>query len=292
MLRHPREEWATYDQQAGPDGQWLLKRLAEADVPTVFPTLSEVQVLTPGWAPQFQETGEKVAYQAGATYDEHTQIRTTHDPDARYSKKRGHEWVGGNVQGTETDDEGQPHLITDLAGSCSRHTDCTARPEIQARLQERHGLPAQQYADHGYLSAPTLAQRAAQEINLMGPVFSVISRQSKIPNGITPDQFDSDVAKGPTVCPAGDAALPDWGWAGKVRFRFPEAVCAACALRPRCGTSQGGQTLCGGTTYPLLQAARQRQTTQLFKADYYQHRSGVEGGLSRVVRGHGLRVLC
>ncbi len=32
MQRHPREEWATYDRQVGPDGQWLLERLVEAEV--------------------------------------------------------------------------------------------------------------------------------------------------------------------------------------------------------------------------------------------------------------------
>jgi transposase len=144
MQRHSREEWATYDQQVGPDGQWLLERLAAADRPAVIPALPEGQLLKTVWMQQFQETGEKVVYPAGTPYDGRAQIQTAHDPDARYRKKRRQEWVGGKVQVTETDDEDQPHLITDIAATCSRHTDDTALPEIQARLKDRPCLPAKQ----------------------------------------------------------------------------------------------------------------------------------------------------
>jgi len=42
--------------------------------------------------------------------------------------------------------------------------------------------------------------------------------------------------------------------------------------------------------YDLVQTARTRQKTEAFKKDYHQHRSGVEGSLSALVRGHGMRV--
>ena len=45
-----------------------------------------------------------------------------------------------------------------------------------------------------------------------------------------------------------------------------------------------------GQHYPLLRAARQRQQTEEFKSYYRQHRSGVEGTLSALVRGQALRV--
>ncbi len=290
MQRHRREEWATYDQRVGLDGQWLLERLVAGEVPAVIQALPEVQVLKTVWLQQFQDTGAKVVYQAGTTYDGYAQIQTPHDPDARYSKKRVQEWVGGKVQVTETDDEDQPHLITDIAATCSSHTDYTALPEIQTRLQERQCLPAKQYVDSGYVSGPNLAYSVQQAIDLIGPVFAVISRQSKIPQGITTEQFVIDLVKGQATCPAGYSVLPDFVWAGKVRFRFPDEACASCALRARCCTGARGRTLCVGTTYPLLQAARQRQTTEAFQGDYHKHRSGIEGCLSSLVRGLGLRV--
>jgi transposase len=290
MQRHTPDEWAAHDQQVGSDGQWLIGRLEGAEAPAVIQTLPEVQVLKTVWVQQFRETAGKVAYQVGSTYDGHTQIQTPHDPDARYSKKRTQEWIGGKVQVTETDEADAPHLITDIAGTCSSHTDYEALPAIQARLQERHCLPAQQYADGAYLSGPNLAHSAEHGIDLIGPVFSVISKQSKIPNGITTEQFEIDLENLQARCPAGVTVQPDFGWGGKVRFHFPVERCASCALRPRCCTGKGGRTLCVGPTYPLLQAARQRQTTEAFKQDYHQHRSGVEGCLSSLVRGVGLRV--
>ena len=42
--------------------------------------------------------------------------------------------------------------------------------------------------------------------------------------------------------------------------------------------------------YDLVQTARTRQKTEAFKKDYHQHRSGVEGSLSALVRGQGMRV--
>jgi transposase len=75
--------------------------------------------------------------------------KETIDPEARYSRKRIQEWVGGKVQVTETDDEGYPHLITDIAGTCSSKTDYESLPDIQVRLKERYCLPEKQYVDSG-----------------------------------------------------------------------------------------------------------------------------------------------
>jgi len=289
MPRHSKDDGTTHDQHVGLEGQWLIERLAEVETPAVIQTLLEVHVLKTVWGQQVQETGEKVVYQAGTTYAGCAQIQTPHDPDARYSKKRVQEWIGGKVQVTETDDEDQPPLITDIAGTCSSHTDDEALPAIQARLKVRDCLPAQQYADSGYLSGPNLAHSADHGIDLIGPVFAVVSKQSKIPDGITTAQFDIDLEQRRAICPAGYSAESDFSGQAKVHFRFPDEVCAACALRPQCCTGKGGRTLCVGTTYPLLQAARQRQITETFKTDYHKHRSGVAGCLSSLVRGHGLR---
>jgi hypothetical protein len=45
-----------------------------------------------------------------------------------------------------------------------------------------------------------------------------------------------------------------------------------------------------GLTYPRLQEARKRQKTEAFKEEYHKHRSGVEGCLSALARGNGMRV--
>ena len=47
---------------------------------------------------------------------------------------------------------------------------------------------------------------------------------------------------------------------------------------------------CISAYYELTEAAQTRQKTEAFKKDYHQHRSGVEGTLFALVRGHGMRV--
>jgi Transposase DDE domain len=71
---------------------------------------------------------------------------------------------------------------------------------------------------------------------------------------------------------------------------FPRKTCAACPLRPRCCSGKKeGRGLGFGPHYQQTQEARQRQQTDAFKAKYRAHRSGVEGCLSGLVRGQGLR---
>ena len=290
MQRHTPEEWDGYDRTVGQDGQWLLERVNSEGAPAELKNLPEVQVLKTVWTQQFREEEGKVVYQKVTSYDGHTQIQTPHDPQARYSRKRTQEWVGGKVQATETDDEGYPHVITDIAGTCSSQTDYEALASIQTRLEKRKCLPAQQYVDSGYISGPNLAYSQKQGIDLIGPAQAVVSRQTKLPNGITTDQFRIDLEKMQAACPAGHRVDPDFGWKGKVRFRFPDEACQACSLRPSCCVGKGGRTLCVGLSYPLLQQARQRQKTKEFKQDYHKHRSGVEGCLSALARGNGMRI--
>jgi transposase len=289
LQRHTKEEWAEHDQHVGSDGEWLMARLAGEGAPAEIKSLPEVQVLRTVWAQQFREAQGKIIYEAGSCYDGHTQIQTPHDPEARYSRKRYQEWYGGKVQVTETDDEGYPHLITDIAATCSSKTDYEALPEIQERLKDRQCLPKEQYVDSGYMSGPNLADSLQDGIDLIGPIAPVVSPQSKIPDGITTEDFDIDTECLQVTCPAGHSVEPNFGWKGKIRFLFPKEVCAACQLRARCCTGKGGRTICVGTTYPLLQQARKRQKAEAFKQDYHKHRSGVEGCVSALARGNGMR---
>jgi len=250
-----------------------------------------VQVLKTVWAQRFREAAGEIVYQERLSYDGHTQIQTPHDPEARYSRKRVQEWVGGKVQVTETDDEGYPHIITDIAGTCASKTDYEALSEIQQRLMERDCLPEKQYVDSGYMSGPNLAISARNGIDLFGPPCPVVSKQSKLLNGITTDQFVIDVEKQTATCPAGFTTSPEYNSrGGKLRFHFPDETCTSCPLRERCCTGKRGRTVCIGLTYPLLQEARRRQKTEAFKEEYHKHRSGVEGCVSALARGNGMRV--
>jgi hypothetical protein len=144
--------------------------------------------------------------------------------------------------------------------------------------------------DSGYMSGPNLERSHTQGIDLLGPAQAVVSKQTKIPDGLTTDQFALDLPNKQATCPAGQTTHQYEEVEDKVRFYFPPEVCRACPLRPRCCTGKGGRTVRVGQTYPLLQQVRQRQKTEAFKQDYHKHRSGVEGCLSALARGNGLRV--
>jgi hypothetical protein len=109
-------------------------------------------------------------------------------------------------------------------------------------------------------------------------------------NGITQEQFTVDVVAGRAECPGGQTTTKHTVHAdGSVTFRFDAVQCQACPLRAQCCTGKGGRTITRGPHYAALQAARARQKTDEFK-QCYKRRSGVEGGLSALVRGHGIRV--
>ena len=288
--RYSEKEWQEYEANIGNDGMWLLKRLSDGGAPAELQDLPAVQVLRTVWAQQFRETQGQMVYQDLKTYDGHTQIQNPHDPEARYSRKRKFEWLGDKVQVTETEDEGYPHIITDIVGTNSNQTDYEELPLIQDRLIERQCKPGAHYVDAGDMSGPNLAHSRALEIDLIGPLPEVVTPQDLLPNGITQAQFQMDPQHKIVTCPQGHQARHPNRVVHAWRFHFPQKVCAACPLRSRCCTGQGGRTVGMSMHYDLVHAARTRQKTEAFKKDYHQHRSGVEGSLSALVRGQGMRV--
>jgi transposase len=277
-------------ERVGPDGQWLLERVQAEGTPEQLRELPEVKVLAAVWQQQFRIVeGELVAQEPGS-YDGKTYIDTPHDPEARYSAKRGKEWVGYKLQATETDDEDMPHLLTDIAVTSSVETDYEALEAIQERLEERDVLPAEQLGDKGYITEDNLANSAKRGIDLIGPVKKESWAHARNPGGITLDQFEVDLANLTAVCPAGQKATIGTSKGKRLVFRFQKATCTACPLRAQCCTGKGGRSLSVGRNHDVLKAARARQETEEFKSLYRQHRGGIEGCLSGLVRGQGIRV--
>lgn len=223
-------------------------------------------------------------------YNGHTQIVTPCDPEAQYSRKRHAEWIGSKVQVTDTDDEGYPHIITDIVSTESNLTDHEALPQIQQRLTQRHCQPGEHYVDAGFMTGPNLASSQTRHIDLIGPLKAAVTAQDLMTEGITQSQFQVELEQQRVTCPQGYQATAPvqtrLGW----RFQFPTHVCMACPMRARCCAGKEGRTICINTHYASMQQVYTRQKTQAFQQDYAQHRSGVEGSLSALTRGNGLRV--
>jgi transposase len=289
--RLSEDQRQTLEQEVGSDGQWLLERLHAETTPARLQDLPQVQVLQTVWSQQFEMVEGKLVYRAGGPYDGRAQIQTPHDPEARYSKKRGTGWIGDKLQVTETDDEDYPHVITDIATTSSVKADSTELKEIQARLKARGVLPGEQLVDAAYVSGPNLKHSQSLGVDLIGPVQGGQSPQGQIPDGMTHDQFRLDEEANVVICPAGQLSKPGrpHGSIG-IQFRFQDNTCMACSLRARCCMGPKGRTITLSPDHKLLSAARVRQSTDEFKSLYRQHRGGIEGCLSVVARKYGLRV--
>ena len=288
--RYSEKEWKDYEENIGNEGHWLLKRIKEGGAPAELEDLPAVQVLSTVWAQQFREEAGEMAYTDLKKYDGHSQIQSPHDPEARWSRKRHFEWTGDKVQLTETEDVGYPHIITDILATSSNRTDHEELPAIQERLEQRKCKPAEQYVDAGYMSGPALDNSQKNDIDLIGPLAKFVTPQDMLPNGITQSHFQIDAKNNLVTCPKGHVATNPVPVNNSLSFRFSTKTCAMCELRQRCCTGKAGRTIGISAFYELTEAARARQKTEAFRKDYAQHRSGVEGSLSALVRGNGMRV--
>jgi transposase len=133
--------------QMGQDGQWVLERIDAPDTPPEIRDLTEVATLRTVWAQQFEkrqppkdpggggpfefELREHVASEGAET------ICTPHDPETRYSTKRGQEWEGYKLHLTETVDEQGPRIITDIRTTMATTADFDLVRPIQETLIAR-----------------------------------------------------------------------------------------------------------------------------------------------------------
>jgi len=277
--------------ETGRDGQWLLDHLADPSTPTRLAMLPEVATLRTVWTQQYELREAQVVFQDLRGYDGTVQIQSPHDAEARWSKKGQKSWVGYKLQLTETDDDDLPHLITDIALSSSVEGDTSALVAIADRQAARDVLPSERYVDQAYVSGGTLQASAARGEDLIGPApSSDPSPQARMADGLTQAHFQIDLEARLATCPAGATARGRVATDGTIRFVFDTDRCGGCALRPRCCTGKGGRRLTSSPGHAALVAARERQETEAFKTAYRAHRGGVEGGLSALVRGQGMRV--
>ena len=204
---------------------------------------------------------------------------------------------GAKVHLTETCDDDAPNLITDVTTTPATTTDVAVLPHVQAQLAARDLIPGEQIVDAGYLCADHLVtSRAEHGIDLVGPAAPDRSWQARTEGGVTAAQFVLDWEAQHATCPQGHTSVQwfprqDRHGHGAVHIRFAKATCAVCPVRARCvnsPTAPRGLQVQGRDQYTALQAARQRQQTELFKVQYAR-RAGVEGTISQGTRMGDLR---
>ena len=198
---------------------------------------------------------------------------------------------------TESCDDELPHLLTDVLTTPATTSDFEATPTIQAKLAGRDLPPGEHIVDGGYVTADHLvSSQQAYGIDLLGPVPQDHSWQAKADDGFAAAQFVIQWDTQTATCPQGKSSvswLPrqDHNDHATIQIKFAPADCLACHQRSNCTHSATQPRLImirGQDHYEALQAARKRQTTATFKAQY-DTRAGIEGTISQATRTGDLR---
>jgi transposase len=288
--------------QVGADGYQLLAWVQTADTSLGLRDLPALEALRQIWLQQYYRCTvpgrEALRWR---TRDEQppsaVRITSPYDLEARYSRKRDTHWVGYKLHLTESCDPGQPDLITQIITTPATTPDCVMGPAIVHDLAARDLLPGTHLLDSGYVDADFLVTAQRQyHIDVIGPAFGSYSRQHQTGQGYDLQAFVLDWEARQARCPQGQTSVhwrPGRDVSGDpvMRIRFDGPTCRACPARPACTTAQDAPrqlTVRMQTHHEAIQAARQRQETIEFKAQYAL-RAGVESSLSQGIRRFDLR---
>jgi transposase len=288
--------------QVGADGYQLLAWAQAADTPLGLSDLAALEALRRIWLQQYDRcTVPALEALRWRTSDEHppsaVRIASPYDLEAHYRSKRETHWVGYKVHLTETGDVGQPELLTQIITTPATTPDCVMGPAIVHDLAARDLLPGTHLLDSGYVDADFLVTAQAQhQVDVVGPAFGSSSRQHQSNQGYDLQAFVLDWEAQQARCPQGHPSVhwrPGHDVSGDpvVRIRFDGPTCRACPARPACTAAKGAPrqlTVRPQAHHEAIQAARQRQETTAFRAQYAL-RAGVESSLSQGIRRFDLR---
>jgi transposase len=168
---------------------------------------------------------------------------------------------------------------------------------VHGSLAQQDLLPAEHLVDKGYTDSHVLVDsRRDYDVTIVGPVADDPSWQARAGQGFDKAQFLVDWERQVVTCPVGKQRIswlpntyPKNGMMWEVRFARKD--CTPCVQRSHCTKAKKEPRLLGLQTreqYEALQAARQRQTTEVFRRQYAA-RAGVESTHEQAIRRCGLR---
>ena len=296
-LPHTKPQRLAHAQQIGQDGLRLLERM-EAGQQAAFPwQVPAVGILRQVWIQQFRVADSQVIWRIENQRELPPSAPLISSPyylKARFSRKRVTTWVGYKVHLTETCEDAQPYLITQVMTIVSTEADSDTLPQIQQKLAATSLLPSQQLVDTGYVSVERIVQsQELHQVDLVGPARKDQKWQALAGEGYSAANFNVDWRNQQATCPQGHTSH---SWFNTLENGQPHVFiklsrkhCGPCPVRPQCTrTKRRGIKLRAGTQYQALQAARERDS----QADWpllYNQRAGIEGTLSQGVRGFGMR---
>lgn len=147
----------------GNDGVQLLQAVDLAgDLPWLR-ELPAIQTLRQVWSEQYTDLAGDIRFREKKDLESAGDlIVSPYDTDARFSVKRGMEWVGYKVHFTETCDEAFPHLITHVQTTTAAVPDDQVLDSVHQGLARREVLPEVHLVDAGYTDARSIGQQSTR----------------------------------------------------------------------------------------------------------------------------------
>lgn len=292
-------ERLTFGEQIGRDGMYLLTQIYTLGGHSELYQLPVVEFLRRTWVYQFYYDNDQLHWRRSGNLPPGSQFgHSPYDPDTHFATRRnGGSWTGYRVHLTETCDDDTPNLITHVETTCATQTDVETLPIIHQQLAEHERLPSQHLVDSGYTSGDLLVSSQVEHgVEVIGPLRGDYSWQKKSQQGYDASYFTIDFEHERAICPQGKTNM---SWAPRVdRFdnpvihiQFRETDCRTCSARSLCTRSQkyGRQVVIRrDASYHVIQAMRQRVTTEEFKS-IYRLRAGIEGTISQAVNDLAMR---
>jgi transposase len=283
-----------YIDEVGNHGFSLLKAIAASESERLK-NLPMVQLLEQMWEQQLEINQGKVCFLAaeklapvGKRFD------SPYDAEAKFGKKRSTSWQGYKVHLTETCDEENPHLITNVITTAAFLPDTEVNFKIHEDLKEKDLLPGIHLVDAGYPENDWMLKSRKEGIRVVGPARLNHHWQAKEGKGFALKDFKIDWENRQVVCPNGKIGK-NWSTAnfnGKERYRvrFKSSDCLNCDKRLNCTRSKKWRVVsfAGREEQEFLEKSRSAEQSPEWQ-NLYRERAGIEGTISQSVRGYGLR---
>jgi transposase len=287
--------------QIAEDGFVLLAALGQQGTPTDLRALPMVNTLRLVWERHFareeggDDQGHKVRWRdAKELFESPVRLESPYDTEAKFSQKGTRQWVGYKVHLTETCDDEQVHVITDVHTTEAVTQDVACTEVVQQSLVKKGLTPREHLVDTGYVDAELLCESQAKGITLIGPPRKDKSWQTKTEDAYDHTHFQIDWEKQQVTCPNGKQSRSWHTRANRlgspcIWVYFHEQDCRACPVKQRC--TKGQQR---GLQFYVRDQHEALQTTRAFLASEagqvaYQKRAGIEGTLSQGIRLCDLR---
>ena len=187
-------------------------------------------------------------------------VISTVDPDARHGHRSRSDRYDGYKLHVSAD------VDSDLICSATATLATVHDAAVVGDLIDADPVPvAEIIADTHYGSGPTRQAMADRGIDLVAPAQPIPTRGDML----TKADFDIDLDTATITCPQGNTAtIPPPNGDKRRQVRFAATDCAACDLKPRCTTREGGRIVEINPHEELLAPARQQRHEPEFLARY------------------------